>query len=133
MASSLARIHHLETDACLIRSREIPPTFGNHGRRRVGQHETSFRVARKQMAAEQARAATKLEHVWLLVLGQQACQPVGDRALEAGMALIAFRVSAEACGDFRATTGEHWRTQGHDARTIAGASGAGHGPRPVTR
>jgi len=57
MASSLARIHHLETDARLIRSRKIAPTFGNHGRRRVGQHEASFRVARKQMAAEQAGAA----------------------------------------------------------------------------
>ena len=133
MASSLARIHHLETDARLIRSRKIAPAFGNHGRRHVGQHEASFRVARKQMAAEQAGAAPQLEHVRLLALGQEARQPVGDRALKPGMTLVAFGASAEACGDFRATTGEHWRIRGHDARTSVGASGAGHGPRPVTR
>ncbi len=63
MASSLARIHHLEADARLIRGRKIAPAFGDHGRRRVGQHEASFRVAREQMAAEQASAAAKLEHV----------------------------------------------------------------------
>ena len=118
--SGLACVHHLETDACLIRSREIAPAFGNHGRRDVGQHEASFRVARKQMAAEQARAAAQLEHVRLLTLGQEARQPVGDRALKPGMTLVAFRASAEACGDFGATTGEHWRIRGHDARTSRG-------------
>ena len=57
MASRLARIHHLEADPRLISGREIAPTFGDHGRRRVGQHEASFRIAREQMAAEQASAA----------------------------------------------------------------------------
>src|SRR5262245_26681642 len=85
------------------------------------------------MAAEQARAAAKLEHVGALKLGKKPRQSAGDRALEPGVTLIALRARAELGGDLGATPGENWRIQGHCARTIPAASRVGRGPRPATR
>src|SRR5262245_60813043 len=85
------------------------------------------------MAAEQARAAAKLEHVGALKFGKKPCQSAGDRALEPCVTLIALRARTELGGDLGATPGENWRIQGHGARTIPGASRVGHGRRPATR
>ena len=133
MASGLTRIHHLEADMGGAEGREVTPALRDHGRGGVGQNEVSLLVAFDQMAAEETGAATELEHAGILERGQEPRQLAGDGALEAGMALIAFGARAEACRDLGAMTGENWRIQGHDARTIAGASREERGRRPATR
>jgi len=55
-------IHHLEADALLPRAGKIAPALLDHGGREVGEDERSIGVARKEMLAEQPRAAAKLEH-----------------------------------------------------------------------
>ena len=132
MASRLACIHHLEADTGVSCRRNVPPALGDHGGRDVGQDEASLGVAPDQVAAEETRAAAELEHAGALKLGQEARELVGDRALESGVKLIALSPRAEACRDLGATTGEHRRIQGHDARTIAGASREERGRRPAT-
>jgi hypothetical protein len=62
MTARLACVHHLIADMSGSACGEIPPAFGDHGWRNVGQHEASLRVTPHQMAAQETRAAAKLEH-----------------------------------------------------------------------
>src|SRR4029453_1861559 len=113
--------------------REIAAAFGDHGRRNVGEHEAAVKITAHEMAAKQPGTAAKLEYVRLLVLGQVLRKVIGYGALEPSMKLVALRPRAEARRDGGATTGEHGRIQGHDARTILGGLREEHDRHRATR
>src|SRR5262249_13625949 len=131
--SCLSGVHDLIADMRGPGGREVAAAFGDHGRGDVGQHEAAVGIAAYERPAEEAGAATKLEHPKLPELGQILREMIRHRALEPGVELVALRRFAEARRDGGATTGEHGRIQGHDARTILGALTEEHDRHRATR